>query len=121
MGARQYLAAALKAAVPKTWDVIEFPTDLENPRHVTVVIRPTSVKRTKGAPRMFRDEDFSLALVEPGLDSAQVETALEASLNILLEILDGIDILVWIDATRATYNGRFSGYDITITITTEKG
>jgi hypothetical protein len=122
MNVRKLLAGKLSEELPGTWVVFAYGLELENPMKPTVVVRQTSTKRTPGAPRLYRDAGFNVALVEPGLDAAKVEDALDYDLNVLIDALEAINIpgLVWEDAQRTTFAPGLHGYDIHLTITTEK-
>ena len=112
----------LDAAGSKSWTVFPHGITLDNPLSSVVVIRQTSLKRTPGAPRLYQDVTLLVALVEPGLDPAKVEDALDTDLDTLVDVLESVPMpgLIWTSADRALYDDRFNGYDIAVTITTER-
>ena len=122
MNTRIDLADKIRAEVPATWTVIPYGVELENPLMPHVVVRQVSVARNAGAPRLYRDTGFTVALVEPGLAPDKVETALDDDVEILLDVLERIDIpgLIWTGADRVTFEGRFHGYEIHALITDER-
>ena len=119
---RKLLAELLAVDLPAGWVVIDHGTDLDNPMKPTIVVRQTTMTRTPGQPRMYRDLGFTVGLVEPGLDPQKLEDALDADVAILIDVLEKIPMpgLTWQDALRVTFDSKLAGYDIHLTITTEK-
>jgi hypothetical protein len=119
---RVLLADLLRPQLPPSWVVIPHGVTLENPQHQTVVVRGTTLVRTPGAPRLYRDAGFTVGLVEPGLDLALLEDQLDEDVALLIDALEAIDMpgLVWGDAQRVTFDSKLHGWDIHLTITTEK-
>ena len=119
---RTILADLLRAELPTKWDVYDHGVSLENPLKPVVVVRQTSLGRTPGAPRLYRDAGLTVGLVEPGLDLAKLEDALDDDLDTLLDALEAVDLpgLIWTGADRATFDERFQGYEVSATITYEK-
>jgi hypothetical protein len=120
---RLMLATMLAEQLPDTWAVFAHGLTLENPQHPTVVVRQTSLQRTRGAPRIYRDAGFTVGLIEPGIGNlAQLENALDSDLAILIDALEAIHMpgLTWQEAQRVTFVPALNGYDIHLTITTEK-
>ena len=122
MNIRKDLAAQLREKLPDDWTVLDVGVALENPLRPVVVIRQQDVKRNAGAPRKYRDKGFVVALVEPGLAVDLVEDALDDDVVLLLDALEDLPMpgLIWTEAERVTFQGRFAGYDVHVTITTEK-
>ena len=119
---RTLLADELRELLPPSWVVFNHGVELDNPMKPTVLVRQSTLARTPGAPRLYRDAGMTVALVEPGLDAEKVEDALDLDVATLIDALEAVPIpgLVWSDAQRVTFNDRFQGYDIHLTITTEK-
>lgn len=124
MSIRKDLAAAIKAHpdCPKKWSVRAFSGPLGNPQSPIVIVRQKSVQRTPQAPRLYRDTDFDIALIEPGLDPERIEDALDNDLELLLDIIEDLDYpgLVLKESTRAIFDAEFHGYDTVVTVTNEK-
>ena len=120
--ARHELANALREALPPKWLVLNYWPTLDNPDRVTILVRQSALVRTPGAPRLYRDVTVNVGLVEPGLDPALVEDALDEDLELLIDALESIPIdgLRWEGASRSVFQDRWQGYDVTTTITTEK-
>lgn len=124
MSLRKQLATAIQdhADRPRRWKVYPYafsPDQLEAP---IVIVRQGRTIKNRANPRRCRDTDFQVGLVLPGLDPEKVEDALEEGSELLIDIIESlaIDGLVWSEGTRVTFDDRFHGYDLTVTITNEK-
>lgn len=119
---RTQLAVKLGEHLPHAWTIYNYGATPTNPRDPVVVVRQRNVRITPGAPRLYRDTDFSIALIVPEIDPKKVENALEESLEALLDSLDELDMdgLIWTGAERVTFEDKFHGYDITATVTNQK-
>lgn len=124
MSIRKDLAAAIRNhdELPPKWDVRDFSGPLGNIQAPVVIVRQMGVQRTPGAPRLYRDTDFDIALIEPGLDPERIEDALDNDLELLLDIIEDLDYpgLVLKESTRAIFDAEFHGYDTVVTVTNEK-
>lgn len=122
MQIRKALAAALKPALPKGWRVIAHPEVPANPRGPVVVMRSSTVAKHPGAPRLYRTQGLTLGLLVPELDPAKAEDALDDAIDVLIDALEAVAFpgLLWSEATRVKFDDRFHGYDVAVTITTEK-
>lgn len=124
---RKHLAQLIKdhADFPAAWSVSPFsyiPDELDAPK---VMVKQKTVEKTPGAPRTFWDVGFELVLLEPGLDPKPLEDALDRDIETLIDLIESIaktDLngLTWSNAERSTFEERFEGYNITLTITTTK-
>lgn len=121
---RKGLAAAIKAHpdCPKKWDVKAYSGEIGNIQAPVVIVRQTGVQRNPGAPRLYRDTDFDIALIEPGLDPERTEDALDNDIETLLDILEALDFdgLVLKESARVMFDGAYHGYDTKVTVTNEK-
>ena len=122
MNIRVDVANKLRDALPGSWLVVDHATALDNPQAPVILVRQMTVARHPGAPRLYREVGFTIALVEPGLAPDKVENALDADIELVIDALETIDVpgLVWTGADRVTFDDRFHGYDIAVTVTTEK-
>lgn len=122
MNIRKQLASLIRGKVPQGWTVYDYGVTPENPIKPVLVVRQSRIIRTPSAPRLYRDTDFTVSLVEPGLDPSKVEDALDVDVDTLIDILEEIDLpgLIWGEALRVTFEDRFHGYEITATITNAK-
>lgn len=118
---RELLADALTEVLPD-WRVYAYRTVPTNPRKPVLIVRQGNVRPTPQAPRLARDTDFSIALLVPETDPAKVEGAVEDALDVLLDALDALPMpgLIFQEAQRATFDDKFQGYDVTLTITNAK-
>lgn len=129
MSARKAVAEALTAAVKDNattarWRVIASGNPPSNSAHPFVLVRQTTVKRTPGAPRLFRDHGVLLTLAVPDTDPATVEDTLEAALDELLDLLDGLTRtvpggLTWQEASRVMLEDSYHAWDVPTLFTTE--
>lgn len=110
------------ADIPPKWRVYPYGYVPDNATAPIIVVRQTSIARNKTRPRTVQDTGFTVALVEPAIDPRRVEDDLDADIDTLIDILETLAFpgLVWTGAQRVTFENRFHGYDVTVTITTEK-
>ena len=119
---RTDVANKLRELLPAKWLIIDHAVALDNPINPVILVRQMSLARTAGGPRQYRDAALTIALVEPGFDVAQVERALDDDVELLVDALETIDIpgLIWTGADRVTFDDRFHGYDVHVTVTIGK-
>jgi len=116
MGARQQLADALLEALGPTFAVIPDPRSIGelDPAKVGVI----QLMRTKVAPTNHPGrlaQEFDVWLLDPFKSPEDGETHLDDNLDLVVEALDGMDWLLWTDATRGVHPDGHPGYNFTLT------
>ncbi|WNM25241.1 hypothetical protein [Demequina capsici] len=124
MSLRTDLAAAISAHAvkPKAWKVYAWAYSPDNLSAPAVVVRQGKTTKNTRNPRLYRDTEFMVGLMVPGLDPEKVEDDLDVGSETLLDILEAIDFpgLVWSEGNRVKFDDKFHGYDVTVTITNTK-
>ncbi len=115
MSVRTDIAAALTAALPTGYAVIDHDTDAVLTK-VTVLVVPEKIER--GATQGSRDHTVSLVILAP--TQIEADGTLETALD---EVLDAVDFwtfpAIWSAAQRATWDGTYACYLVTVQTTTQ--
>jgi len=115
--AREQLAAALRAALPARWNVIELGREPDSITRPTVVLYRSTFKPSAEAPKAQLDTTFSVwVLIAPdGRDNDLDDRA-----DTVTGAIDDIPWAAWTEATRGAHRGVYPGYEITVTANFEK-
>jgi hypothetical protein len=117
---RKYVIDAIKPLLPKSWRFIEQQQNLDTIDQVTVILILQDIAPAPAAPRGALLARYTLTLIEPKVDPARAEKALDDLILELVQALAGVPNLVWTTATRALF-GENQAYDITLEVTTKIG
>lgn len=112
--ARQYLADALKAALPE-FAVIPWLRTVDGVAKPTLIVTREHVAHATSA-KGVRDNAMKVLVVDPRQTNG--EDQLDASLDVVLAALDVMPDIAWTDATRAVLDEKWPTYSITLTLTT---
>ena len=106
MGTRADVAAALKTALPRGYNVIDHPQDLGNQSGKTkacVVVVRTGIRPAPNAQGNYL-EDFAIWVVEPKTDDdGRAEDSLDDSLNQVILSFPKVTWMKWTKATRTMF------------------
>lgn len=117
---RDYLKAELTPLLPTGWKFIPNQRMPETISKTTVVLKHTQMERLAEAPLGQLRNTVILTVADPHQDQIRAENALDDS---VLELVSAIDTLVpinWTAAQKVLVNDTYLGWDITLTVITNK-
>ncbi|MFC5930206.1 hypothetical protein D6T64_05640 [Cryobacterium melibiosiphilum] len=120
MTAREQLVTALTAVIPRTWKLVPYQDNLDTLDRVTLVLKQSTISKAPAAPQGAHIVSYLLTLVTPETDAQKAELALDALVDELLFMLDGITWLTWDTATKVQFSDSNMAYDITVEALTRK-
>lgn len=121
MGARQQLADALTAKLPKTYQIIPVPRELDELSAKRPVVQVIRLEVEHAPNQGSLKETFQLWALTPKKDQPAAEDDLERVLFNVIKFLDTSPLVTaWTKATRATHVSGAQAYRIDLTVYTEK-
>lgn len=117
---RDYLAAELAPLLLVGWKVIPEQRMPDTIKSTTVVLKHLSIEKLAEAPAGHLRNEVVLTVATPHEDIAKAENALDDAVVKLLSTLDGHKTINWASAKKAQVTDAYLGWDITLTVITEK-
>lgn len=112
MSARTVLADALATAFPD-WTIRRHPTAPDAITRNSIIIYGTTLEPAGLDPSKIVAE-LELYVVVPGDDSAAIEDALDAAVEIVANALDGMPAILWEKAERTTLGSIAAAWRFTL-------
>ena len=117
---RDYLEAQLKPLLPGTWTFIPNQTMPETISQTVVILKHGRIEKLPAAPIGHLLNTVTLTIVDPHVDEVKAENALDDAVVELCSAIDGMDRINWSLAEKVTVKDPYIGWDITLTVITEK-
>lgn len=112
MRARTYVADTLRAALPKTWRVVDSETTLDRLSSITVRVSNQRIKRLDAAPAGAYDTTLMVTLISPNADFAKAEGELEDALDVLVEAIEDQFGTAWDEASKVLHGPDGGPYNL---------
>ena len=110
---RALVVDALKNGLPTGWKVIGHPDVPDRASGRTACVWTTSIKPQPAAPSTY-EVTLTVAVLTPHQDARKADDDLDPALFEVLEVLWGVDQLVFDGAERSTYGSTTPAWDITV-------
>lgn len=119
MNGRQFLDQVFTAELPDEWRVIPFD---DNPTisGLTVMFHRASARPAPQAPNGTWESTMTIYVLTPQQVGEGALDALDDALDVVLDVLDGVDGLTWSEATYATLSDTYPTFQITAQVRTKK-
>lgn len=112
---REFVVSTLKPLLPSDWRWYAYGTNLDTLSTPVAMLRLRSIERNPANPQGSRIAEFTLTIIEPKVDPATREDALDEKLIDLLDAIDEIPQLAWSTAEQGLADaGSHLGFDITL-------
>lgn len=116
---RKVLADSLKPILPPDWAIIPSGRTIDAVPTTTVQLKQLSIIRTPAAPASNHTIEFVVTIAAPEQKTQAAEDRLDDQVVDLLHAFDDLQI-AWTEARKVSVTDRRLGYDITLTITSQK-
>lgn len=116
---RKVLAASLKPILPTDWAIIPSGRSIDAVPTTTVQLKQMSIVRTPAAPSQSHTIAFVVTIAAPEQSTQAAEDRLDDQVTDLLHALDDLQI-AWTEARKVAVTDRRIGYDIDLSITSNK-
>jgi hypothetical protein len=120
MSVRTQLWSLLVDRVPTSWDVRADGIDVDAPEVDTPVLFVWTNRVTPGPTIGWRTHEFLLRICTPLTDPEQYDDDLDALLETLTDVLQGMDPIAWTEAVRGVHAQRLQCYTLTLTVPARK-
>jgi hypothetical protein len=119
---RTQLRDLLADRVPDTWDVRADGRDVDAPEVDQPVLFVWTNRVTPGPTIGWRTHEFLLRICTPLTDPEQYDDDLDALLETLTDVLQGMDPIAWTEAVRGVHGQppRLQCYTLTATVPARK-
>jgi hypothetical protein len=117
---RTQLRELLADRVPDTWDVRADGLDVDAPEVDTPVLFVWTNRVTPGPTISWRTHEFLLRICTPLTDPEECDDDLDALLETLTDVLQGMDPIAWTQAVRGVHGQRLQCYTLTATVPARK-
>lgn len=111
---RKWVLDSIKPTLPNRFKLVPYVNDAEQISTPTCFLVVDEITRTPEAPKVGRDVDYILYLVEPKTEPGRADDAIDNELFTLLDALDDTKSVYWTKATRATWAESNPAYQITL-------
>jgi len=117
---RAYVEAQIKPLLPAEWKFIPNQTMPETISQTVVIVKHSRIEKLPAAPIGHLQNTVTLTIVDPHADEVKAENALDDSVLELLTAIDGHERINWSLAEKVAVKDPYIGWDITLTVITEK-
>lgn len=122
MSARSDLIDLIAGMVPATWDLYDYPTNLDGIETGTTIVMVDTYSEQAQPIRGLRSHTIGLALVVPTTDPQGAADDLDVAWDVLrvaLDALSGASLIHWTEATRGTFMDTYPSLTIPVSMNTK--
>ena len=117
---RKAVIDSIRPLLPKGWRLYDHNRSLDDITAPVVMLHIEAITRTPQAPQGHRTVTYLLTVIEPLYEPGRADDALDEKLIELVDALDTVPKLRWMDAKRVTFQDTRPAYDITLEVLTVK-
>jgi len=117
---RKVLAEDLAPLLPKTWQIVDTGRSVDLTRKTVVRLKQLRITRLPEAPTAAHAIEFVATIRVPEQSTQAAEDKLDDQVNALLHALDDTETVSWTLAEKVKLDENALGYDITLTLVSEK-
>lgn len=117
---RTYLTEALAPLLPADWNLIGFQRTPKTIDRITVVLKFTAFEPMPQAPIGSLVNEVVLTVISPLTDAEKAEAELDDAVRALCMSVDGLERGGWTEAKKVAATDTYLGWDITLSIRTDK-
>lgn len=118
--AREQFTKEMRPLLPKSWQVVDSGRSVDLTKKTVVKVRQTTIRPLDAAPIGFRGVDLLVTIRVPEQATQAAEDRLDDEVTDLIHAFDAMNILWTVCEKVLLDNTQTLGYDITVTIASQK-